>query len=128
MNHYRKGYVGELQLVHELYKRGYMAIRAPRSGRISIASPDIVAAKNGKLIVIECKSRRNGFSVIIDQLKELEEWQEKAAAIAFVAWKIPRKGWTFLRLQDVIDNGGNVGKKFAQEKGFPIDNLPQMLI
>ena len=73
---YRKGYMGEWQLTHKLAEMGYMVVRTPRSGRIGLASPDIIAAKQGKLIVIECKSRAQAFTVPPEQLDELKEWQE----------------------------------------------------
>ncbi len=120
---YRKGYTAELELVHTLSKLGFMVIRAPRSGRINLASPDIVAAKNGKLLVIECKSRASAFTVEKEQLEELAEWQQKAGAIPYIGWKIARKGWTFMRLQDVQESRGNIGKKFALEKGMPLEKI-----
>ncbi|MBI4170598.1 MAG: hypothetical protein HY514_02805 [Candidatus Aenigmarchaeota archaeon] len=100
-----------------------MVIRTPRSGRINLASPDIIAAKNGKLIVIECKSRAEAFTVEKGQLQELREWQDKAGALPYIGWKIARKGWTFLHLKDVEDNRGNVGKKFALEKGMTLEKI-----
>ena len=118
---YRKGYVAELSLTHTLSGMGWMVIRAPRSGRIGLPSPDIVAAKIGKLVVIECKSRQEAFTVPVEQLAELDEWVAKAGAEAFIGWKISRKGWTFLKLDDVKQNKGNIGKKFAAEKGICMD-------
>ena len=120
---YAKGYAAERSLVHILSGMGYMVIRAPRSGSISLASPDVIAAKHGKLLVIECKSRKGAFSVPIEQLDELKEWRDKAGARAYVGWKISRKGWTFLHLDDVYSNRGNIGKKFAQEKGISIEAI-----
>lgn len=120
---YAKGYRAERSLVHTLSRLGYMVVRTPRSGRINLASPDIIAAKNGALIVIECKSREEAFTVPQDQLAELKEWQDKAGAKAYVGWKISRKGWFFLKLADVISNNGNVGKKFIAEKSIGIDEL-----
>ncbi len=120
---YAKGYRSERELTHTLAKRGYMVIRAPRSGRINLPSPDVVAAKDGKLMVIECKSRASAFTVPLEQLNELKEWQDKAGATAYVGWKISRSGWKFLRLKDVYDNRGNIGKKFAEEKGINIDEI-----
>ncbi len=120
---YRKGYVGELELVHMLFEKGYAVVRTPRSGRINLPSPDIVAAKDGKLIVIECKSRHGGFTVSKEQLDELVEWETRAKAYAYVAWKVAYKGWFFLRLADVIANNGNVGKKFLSEKSISIDQI-----
>lgn len=120
---YAKGYRAENALVHELSRRGYMVIRAPRSGRIGLASPDIVAVKRGEVIVIECKSREAAFTVQKEQLDELKEWVEKADATAYVGWKMSRKPWIFLRFRDVVKNKGNVGKKFALENGIGIEEL-----
>lgn len=118
---YSKGARSERELVHTLSKMGYMTIRAPRSGRINLASPDVIAAKHGKLLVIECKFRKSAFTVPLEQLAELDEWVEKAGAIAYIGCKIARKGWKFLKLEDVKANHGNIGKKFIAEKGITID-------
>ena len=123
MRNYAKGYRAERDIVHELARRGYMVIRAPHSGSISLASPDVIAAKDGKLIVLECKSREEAFTVPAEQLEELRKWRDVAPAHAYIAWKLNRKGWRFLRLADVEGNGGHVGKKFAEEKGIPIEAI-----
>lgn len=120
---YFKGYRAERELTHTLAKLGYMVVRTPRSGRIGLASPDIIAAKNGKLIVIECKSRKDAFTVEKEQLDELQEWVKKAKARAYIGWKLPRRGWTFLDLNIVVKNKGNIGKKFAEQHGKGIDAL-----
>jgi len=120
---YAKGYRAEYQLTHMLAGMGYMVIRAPRSGRIGLPSPDIIAAKQGRLLVIECKSREEAFTVPQEQMQELREWEEKAGAVPYIGWKISREGWRFLRLKDVSENKGNVGKAFAGEKGISINEL-----
>lgn len=123
MHNYAKGYRGELELVHTLSRMGYMVIRAPRSGRINLASPDIIAAKAGKLIVIECKTSRDAFTVEADQLGQLNEWKERGGATAYIGWKISHKGWVFFGLETVQKNNGHIGKKFAAENGIGIDEL-----
>jgi Holliday junction resolvase len=120
---YAKGYRAEWSLTHALAERGFMAMRAPRSGRIGLASPDVIAAKKGRLLVIECKSREGAFTVEADQLDQLKQWEEKAGAMAYVGWKISREGWFFMRLADVAANNGNIGKKFATEKAITFDKL-----
>ncbi len=120
---YAKGYSAERELVHTLAKMGFMTIRAPRSGRIGLPSPDVIAAKDGKLVVVECKFRASAFTIPMEQLEELRAWKEKAGAHAYVGCKIARKGWKFLHLHDVLENRGNVGKKFIEEKGILIDQL-----
>lgn len=123
VNSYRKGYSAELSLTHTLSKMGYMTIRAPRSGRIGLDSPDVIAAKDGRLIVIECKSRMNAFTIPMEQLMQLEAWITKAKASAYIGCKIHRKGWKFLRYEDVLANSGHIGKKFIEEKGILIDAI-----
>ncbi|HLD49075.1 MAG TPA: hypothetical protein VJB11_01825 [archaeon] len=117
---YRKGYLYEWKLTHELAKKGFMVVRTPRSGRIGLPSPDIIALKNGKIFVIEAKAREEAFKIEAEQLNELKQWQDNGAT-AFIAWKISREGWKFLKLDDVIKNNGNIGKKFAMEKSFGIE-------
>lgn len=123
INRYKKGYTAERELLHKLYGMGYVVIRAPHSGSSSLPSPDIIAAKNGKILVIECKSRNGAFTIHKDQLNELREWEMRGGAKAYVGWKIARKGWIFLHLDDVMINSGNIGKKFAEEKGISIEEL-----
>lgn len=123
MDRYRKGYVAELSLVHALSERGYMTIRAPRSGRINLASPDVIAVKDGKIIVIECKSRKCAFKVPQEQLDELSEWEKKGGAKAYVGWKISRQGWKFINLLNVIENNGNINFKLVTQRSISIEEL-----
>lgn len=120
---YQKGYRGENELVHMLYNMGFMTLRAPRSGRINLPSPDIIAVKSGKIYAIECKSRKNGFKVPAEQLEELIAWETKGGSETYVAWKISYKGWFFIPLKKVIENNGNVGKKFCDEFGISLSKL-----
>lgn len=120
---YAKGYSAERELVHTLSRMGYMTIRAPRSGRIDLPSPDVIAVKDGRVIVFEVKFRASAFTVPAEQLEELKLWKEKAGANAYIGCKISRKGWKFLHLHDVMANNGNIGKKFIAEKGIPIEAI-----
>ena len=120
---YAKGYSAERELVHTLSKMGYMTIRAPRSGRIDLPSPDVIAAKAGRLVVFEVKFRASAFTISKEQLAELVAWKEKAGAQAYIGCKIARKGWKFLHLHDVIANNGNIGKKFIEKKGIMLEEI-----
>ncbi len=123
MKTYRKGYMAENQLVHILYERGWAVMRAPRSGKISIPSPDIVAIKGGRVVIIEVKSRSAGFQIRKEQLDEMREWVLRSGGEGYVALKLPYKGWRFLKLDDVAANGGNVGKKFLSEKSVDMNAI-----
>ncbi len=111
---YRKGYMGERHLVHELYKLGYAVVRTPHSGCIGLPSPDIIAIKGGRVVVVECKAREKAFKVSNDQIEELKVWQSRANAVAYIAWKISYKGWFFLPLDIVEKNSGNVNRKMLE--------------
>src|SRR3989339_1743013 len=123
MRNYAKGYKAENEMLHLLYSRGWAVIRAPRSGRVGIPTPDIIAVKGGKIIAIECKSRASAFTVEKEQLEQLDDWELRAGASAYIGWKIVRKGWSFLKLKDVKENKGNVGKKFTEANGITIEVL-----
>ena len=123
VNSYAKGYMAEWKLTHILAGRGYMVMRAPRSGRIGLACPDIIAAKDGKLIVLEVKSRAEAFQISMEQLTDLKKWEDVGGAKAYIVWKVSRRGWFFFHLKDVVDNKGNMGKKFLEAKGFGIDKI-----
>jgi len=123
MHTYAKGYAAENELLHTLYDKGWSVIRAPRSGRVGIPSPDIMAAKSGRIIVVECKSRAGAFKVEQEQLEQLKDWQIRAQAIPYIGWKIARKGWFFLKLEDVVANNGNIGKRFLDGRSLGIDEL-----
>ncbi|MEM5812908.1 MAG: Holliday junction resolvase Hjc [Candidatus Aenigmatarchaeota archaeon] len=120
---YMKGYLGERELLYKLYDKGYVVLRSPRSGRIGLPTPDIVAIKKSKVYAIECKSRNIAFIVPKEQLDQLKEWVEKAGAIAYIAWKIPRKGWKFISLEDAIKNNGKISKRFCDLVGKDFDEI-----
>ncbi|MBI2579726.1 MAG: hypothetical protein HYW27_02385 [Candidatus Aenigmarchaeota archaeon] len=119
---YAKGYRNERNMLQELSGMGYMVMRAPHSGSTSLASPDIIAVKNGRILVIECKAREEAFSIGMEQLMQLKQWQD-AGCIPYIAWKVSRGDWKFLHLKDVISNNGNIGKKFADSVGVDINSI-----
>jgi len=120
MKTYRKGYIAENQLVHIMYERGWAVLRAPRSGRISLPSPDIVAMKKGRILIIEVKSRKAGFQIRKEQMDEMKDYIKRSGGEGYIAIKIPRNGWKFLKFDDVTENNGNVGKKFLEKKFIDI--------
>lgn len=118
-----KGYLGERELLYKLYEKGYVVLRSPRSGRIGLPTPDIIAIKNSKIYALECKSRNLAFIVPKEQLDQLKEWVNKAGANAYIAWKIPRKGWKFISLEDAIRNSGRISKRFCDIVGKDFDEV-----
>ncbi len=123
MGSYRKGYMAERELVLKLSELGWAVIRAPRSGRMGIPLPDVVAIRSGRVLSFEVKSRKPGFKMREEQLKELEEWRERSGTDVFIALKLPYKGWVCLHLNDIIGSGGNVSNSLVVDKSFPLESL-----
>ena len=122
VNTYKKGYRVENTLQHLLYSMGYMVLRAPRSGRINLPSPDLIAIKKKRILVLECKASEKSFRIDEDQIQQLREW-EKQGAEPYVVWKRSRQDWEFLHIKDVVENDNKISLKFSQEKHKKIDSF-----
>ncbi len=110
-----RGFEKERDLVRKLWKLGFACMRAPASGakvRRAI-QPDIVAVRNGFILIMEVKSRRECSTVYVDgkQIEKIKEWEKRAGpnAIAMVAIYAGREiGWRFLTLDKAeVTEGGN---------------------
>ncbi len=106
MAHYNKGANAERELIKILDSKGFAVLRVAGSGVNPLPCPDIVALLNGKILAFECKARKGNYLPIVkEQLDEEIGWAEKAGAEFVVAWKIPNKGWLFLK-HDVFHLAG----------------------
>lgn len=119
---YRKGYKAELELVHLLSKRGFLAIRSPRSGRIGLPAPDVIAIRRGKILAFECKFIGRAFKVPSSELEQLKQWERIGGAECYIAWKYPRRGWRFISLKHVLKRKGNL-RKVDWSGGRTLDEL-----
>lgn len=93
---YVKGAQAERDLCKKMKEFGFSVIRAARSGG-SISTPDLVAAKKGRVIAFECKAWKTTPKLKKQEYEEFNEWCEKAGAMGFMAWK--NKGWKFLSVK-----------------------------
>ena len=117
-----RGYRTERELVNTLWKLGFAVMRAPASGaKIRKADyPDIVAIRKGKVAVFEVKLRKDLTTIYIDgeQYRKLMSFSERAGGLAFIAIKVPKEGWRFVRadgLQKTKKGSYRVGKKQIAE-------------
>ena len=98
MTKYNKGANAERELLRIIYNNGFGCVRIAGSGATILPSPDIVALSPNKKISFECKAwNSNYLNVSIEQMTELIKWGEISGTEVFVAWKIPQKGWFFLK-------------------------------
>jgi len=124
MPHYRKGANAERELIHMLFDRGMAVLRVAGSGKTSLPAPDVIALKPGMQLAIECKAWNKAYlSISNAQMAELKQWSEMAGSELYVAWKIPRKGWRFLREEQFNKGtkGYNISLKKALSHGIDIN-------
>ena len=130
-----RGFEKERDLVRKLWKIGFACMRAPASGaKIKRAvQPDIVAVRNGYILVMEVKSRRKLETVYIDkkQIEKLKEWRDRAGptAMALAAIYAGREyGWRFIDVDKAeITPSGNY--KFSAElikRGLDLNQLKML--
>ncbi|MEM3290530.1 MAG: Holliday junction resolvase Hjc [Candidatus Micrarchaeaceae archaeon] len=98
----------ERKIVSLFRDQGFAVIRAPASGSKSKQPlPDIVALKDGKIIVIEVKSRVHDKNVYIskEQYDGILRFAQVAGAKAYVAVKNP-DGLHFVNLEELEKTRG----------------------
>ena len=86
----------ERELVRKLWRLGFAAIRGPASGAKVKHSvyPDVVAIRNGLVLVFEVKYRRKPETIYISQrqITKIIEFARRAGGIALIAIKIGELG------------------------------------
>ena len=97
MTRYDKGARSERELLSILDEEGYSVLRSAGSG-VNALSPDIVALKKGRCIVIECKAWEKGsLSLAPEQFKKIRQWESNTGFPTFVAWRMNGMGWFFIK-------------------------------
>ena len=96
----------ELELARKLYKLGFAVIRAPASGKRTkrISYPDIVAIKNGKILVISVKYRSKLSTVYIgeDEFGKMIDFASRSGGTMIVAIKVKELGdWRIIPLSTI---------------------------
>lgn len=124
MARYAKGANAERELIGILWGNGFAAVRAAGSGKATLPSPDMVAMKNGRIIAFECKAWKGDYlNISREQMSDLSLWCDRAGAEFFIAWRVPRVGWIFVRKNDLKETGKAhiISISEAAEKGLGIE-------
>lgn len=97
-----KGSRFERDLIEELWKHGFAAVRVAGSGVSHFPCPDIVAGNGKKFLAIEVKMRTSlPLYISADEIEKLKKFSEVFGAEELVALKLPRKKWKFFRLKEL---------------------------
>nr|2WCZ_A Chain A, HOLLIDAY JUNCTION RESOLVASE [Archaeoglobus fulgidus]2WCZ_B Chain B, HOLLIDAY JUNCTION RESOLVASE [Archaeoglobus fulgidus]2WIW_A Chain A, HJC [Archaeoglobus fulgidus]2WIW_B Chain B, HJC [Archaeoglobus fulgidus]2WIZ_A Chain A, ARCHAEAL HJC [Archaeoglobus fulgidus DSM 4304]2WIZ_B Chain B, ARCHAEAL HJC [Archaeoglobus fulgidus DSM 4304]2WJ0_A Chain A, ARCHAEAL HJC [Archaeoglobus fulgidus]2WJ0_B Chain B, ARCHAEAL HJC [Archaeoglobus fulgidus] len=95
-----KGTRFERDLLVELWKAGFAAIRVAGSGVSPFPCPDIVAGNGRTYLAIEVKMRKElPLYLSADEVEQLVTFARGFGAEAYVALKLPRKKWRFFPVQ-----------------------------
>lgn len=119
MAHYNKGANAERELIHIFFNHGFSVVRVAGSGKTALPAPDIIALGKGRYLCFECKAwDKHYLNISQQQMAEVISWNNRARTELFIAWKIPRKGWFFLKPEQMKKTG----------KGFSINQAEAMKI
>lgn len=107
MHRYVKGARSERELIEMFHRMEYSVIRAAGSG-INSLSPDILVFKNGKGLAFECKAWDDtSLSLPKDKLRALKLWQQNTNIPTYVAWRMNRSGWFFIKPEEFSEKDKN---------------------
>ncbi len=126
----RKGFQYERELIRLLWKKGFACLRAPASGSKAkrIIYPDLIALKNGVILVFEVKVRSKLEPIYINKEKvnKLIEFCYRAGGLGFIAVKyLGATNWRFIpidRLEATSSGNYKITKELV-EKGLNINDL-----
>ncbi len=107
-----KGTRVERELISILWENGFAAVRVAGSGSMSFPCPDVVAS-NGKItLAFEVKTRSKlPLYLTYQEVKELVMFSNLFGAEPYIALRMPRKEWYFIRIDALV----------RTSKGFRVD-------
>ena len=111
---YKRGVKAELELVYLLWRHGWMVMRGPGSGKRlkKIFYPDVVAVKDGRVLLFEVKLRKHRDTIHIDEWKVegYKELARRSSGECYVAVKVSdERKWFFFKL-DTLEKQEHKGK------------------
>ncbi len=109
MNKKAKGTNAERELIHKFWAVDWVAARVAGSGSMQYPSPDIIAAKHPRSLVIESKVTAGDRQYFERQaIEDLKHFAKGLNAETYVAVKFNHVGWYFFTLEDLKDSGKNL--------------------
>ncbi len=102
MSIYSRGADFERKLVSMFWSRGWAAVRAAGSGTRKEPVPDVVAVKDGKVIVVECKTTKKDRLSLKTAIQQLAEFTRVSGGTGYIAIRFYRKHPRFYRIDDLL--------------------------
>ncbi len=103
MHTYKKGYAFERALKIHLESDGWTVIRSGGSKK-----PDLVCARNGKILIIECKSTASDI-IYLDkvEVRHLEKVAEEFGGECVYCVKRDNSGWRLVPITELVEADKN---------------------
>ncbi|MEN2999279.1 MAG: Holliday junction resolvase Hjc [Acidilobaceae archaeon] len=122
----------ENELASKLWERGYLVVRAAASGSglRERFQPDLVAAKDGVIVIIEVKSlnRKGALYVRTEQVKGLKDLRERSGGFAFIAVRLRGGDWRFHSVDELREVSKRSYRLDDPEKGLRLRDVDELLL
>ena len=106
-----KGFRAERILANKLWELGFAVVRGGASGGgvRRRFTPDIVAMRSGRIIVLEVKyrSREEPIPIERSRVEKLLDFAKRAGGEVYIAVKYGRREWRFIPLSDLLEQSGS---------------------
>ena len=122
----KKGINAERELVHAFWSKGFACARVAGSGSSKYPSADLIVGNKERKMVIESKvTKKDRKYFDKKEIRLFREFAETFGAEPWIAIKFNRRGWFFLRIEELRDSGKNlyVSDKRAMEIGRSIEHI-----
>ncbi len=128
-----KGFRVERELANKLWSLGFAVMRGAASGAGARKRfvPDIVAMRNGKIIVLEVKYRSRMNEIIkieFSRISKLLEFARRAGGKVYIAVKYGRESWRFIPIEEIErfdrdSTGIKLRKELVDKVGLDLKQL-----
>jgi len=126
MSHKSVGTKGERDILKMFWDNGWAAVRTPGSGSARFPSPDIIAGKKDRRMVIEAKITKENKKYFEEkEIRELKYFGNLFGAEIWVAIRFKGENWFFINIEDLIFSGKSysVDKENAKMKGLLFEEI-----
>ncbi|MCE4621267.1 MAG: Holliday junction resolvase [Desulfurococcales archaeon] len=128
----RRGTRAENELASLLWDLGYAVMRGPASGSgvRRRFQPDLIAIKNGKIIVFEVKYANKEKPLYIESSRALAltDFSSRAGAfLTLIAVKVKGLGWRFHAIDSLVPTRGGNFKIERPERGLKLRDLDNIV-
>ncbi len=121
----------ENELANILWNLGYAVVRGPSSGsRVKKRyQPDLVAIKNGVVLVIEVKKARRSNPVYVPrrQVEGLREFASRSGGTALIAVRLTGGEWRIHKLSDLELTPAGNAKISKPDSGIKLQAFDEIL-